>query len=60
LPLKTSPNIVYDNLHPLRSQKKDYVTSRTPPVRLVMRTGQTGAPLRKGFWATKVDFHSNL
>jgi hypothetical protein len=36
------------------------VTSRSPPVEPVMRTGQTGAPLRKGFWATMVDFHSNL
>jgi hypothetical protein len=47
--LKTSPNILYDILHPLGSQKDDYVTSRAPPVRPMMRTGQTGAPLRKRF-----------
>jgi hypothetical protein len=39
LPIKISPNIVYDNLDPLRSQKKDYVTSRSPLVRPVTRTG---------------------
>jgi hypothetical protein len=26
------------------------VTSRVPPVRPVVRTGQTGAPLRKRLW----------
>jgi hypothetical protein len=30
------------------------------PVRPLMRTGQTGAPLRKRFWATQGDFHPNL
>jgi hypothetical protein len=36
------------------------VTSRAPPVRPMMRTGQTGAPLRKRFWSTQGDFHPNL
>jgi hypothetical protein len=52
--------IFYSNLHPLRLQEKGYVTSREPPVRPVMRTSQTGAPLRKSFWASEEDFHPNL